>query len=316
MIDDDADEHLERRGDVLHDAEGGEADVSCAVGKQEEREGGDEAAAEQQEVSGGIELAHGTESVVVAPCKEGDGGGGQDERLDGEAGDRADGCGLAMEAVGAPAAGKDEGDPWEAAGHDDHAAHARRRDEHGGDLGPAEVFMEDGAAGDHAEEGNEEVAEARLDDVAGVDAPDIDEPVGGEECGSEDDASDGAGRSERCEGFHAGLPGREEQEPEEDHGPEVPVRDQLDGVHRGESFPIEGNEAPEKVATGGSQRPGSRAPGVIDMGLVSGGGLHRAAARGRYESGAVTPSLGRCRRGMGLGDGIVRRRGPASRCAM
>jgi hypothetical protein len=107
----------------------------------------------------------------------------------------------------------------------------------------------------------DEVAEARLDDVAVVDAPDVNAPVDGDE----DPGSTEAQQRATVEAAKPTefVPGRQ-QDRDDDEAEEDPARKDLEWIRRLEERPEEREKAPQQVRAEPVQQPtGGGCPALV-----------------------------------------------------
>ena len=119
------------------------------------------------------------------------------------------------------------------------------------------MFLQDEATRGDVDQGYEEVAEAAVDDVTGVYAPHVDEPVGGEQCRAESVDGERSQGVECAAHFAKPALGADHNQ-EKNQRPDVAMRDQFDWVYARQLFPIKWHQAPQKIA----QRCGQRAAGL------------------------------------------------------
>ena len=161
---------------------------------------------------------------------------------------------LPQQSVESKAGGESERDPGEVPQSPDQQTDSRRRYGHRRPLERTEGFAEDHPPENDVEDRDQKVAEAALDDLTGLNAPDIDQPIHGEQ-----------GRAHQVDppipwGSQRGPEGRplsagDEDREQESEGPDVPVGDQLDRVDRSQQAPEQGYDTPEEVASGRSEDP-------------------------------------------------------------
>ena len=186
MVNPNAEHELHGGCDVLEQPHGREPDAPSAEREEQQRDRGDHPRAQYEDVGRGIDSAEGASARVVLPEKKCHGERGEEEGFNGETDEGAERRFFAQEAVSSPAGGKGEGDPRRAAELRDHHADTEGGERDGDPLEAAQLLMQEPASEGDVEERHEKVAEAALDHVAGVDAPNVDQPIGGEQGRAED----------------------------------------------------------------------------------------------------------------------------------
>ena len=250
----DAQEELDRRREVLQQAQRHHRDADRGGAEEHQWDGGDQAAGRDESsmaeaVRAEVGLAAGDQPRDVRCCHR-----CQHQRLDGEALDRPDVGLLLCQPVGAEGEGQHQRDPRHPAvverQHDDRA----EGDGHGDPLQAAQVFTEDEDAHEHRHERIDEVAQGRLHDPTVVDAPDIATPVEGDHHGGEGEEQERPSVAHHRDDGGTSSPQRHDDH-HRDHRPDHPVGQQLDGPGRLKMGPVEREDPPQRVGQGSEHQP-------------------------------------------------------------
>ena len=186
MVNPNAEYELHGGCEILEQTHGREPDALSAEREEQQRDRGDHPRAQYEDVGRGIDAAERTGARVVLPQKKRDGERGEEEGFNGETDEGAERRFFAQEAVSGPAGGNREGDPRRAAELRDHHADTEGGERDGDPLEAAQLLVQEPTSEGDVEERHEKVAEAALDHVAGVDAPNVDQPIGGEQGGAKE----------------------------------------------------------------------------------------------------------------------------------
>ena len=208
----------------------------AASGEEQQRRRRRRAEADQPDVGRERRRRKAGRAAAPPPRHRGDRGRREDHRLERQPFERAERRDLAQQAVGAEAEAEDEADPRQPP-----RAHRQPDDAGGGDaerdpLRAARPLAEQAVAEADVDQRRDEVAEARLDDVAVRDRPDVGHPVGRQQQGAGDEARHHAARAQRrAEPRPARLPGQDDRH--EQQRPDDPVGEHLGrkdaGLERG-----------------------------------------------------------------------------------
>jgi len=105
--------------------------------------------------------------------------------------------GLFDQSIDAEGKGQRKGDPGHGTIDEGQIENTRRRQPNGDPLPRAQAFAQENHAHQYIDQGNDKVAQACLDDVAGVDRPDVYQPVDGDQRGSGEIHADDTRRPRR-----------------------------------------------------------------------------------------------------------------------
>ena len=206
---------------------------------------------------GPVRPPEGAGAGVLLPEQEGEGERGQQQRLQPQAGERAQRGFFPQQPIGAECDGEGEGDPRQPADPQQQQRHAQRGATNGEPLHGPQPLVQDQSAERDIDQRHEEVPEARLEHMAMVHAPDIDQPVDRQQPATEGVPPDRRARPQG--GAQLGQTGARRRDDEHKaQRPHVPVGDQLRGIHLGQLLPVERKQPPKKVTGRGGARP---APG-------------------------------------------------------
>ena len=246
MPNEDAEGELQHGRQVLEQADDGERDPPGCGREEEQRYGGHDAGRYEQQVGADRDVAEGARSPQLDNDEVGKRGDRQHRRLDRETLDRWRVCEFLDQAIATEAGGQRQSDPWQ-------PAVAQRDDDDGDDtqrdrnpLNAAQVFLEHDDAERDAHERSDEVTERRLEDVAGVDRPDVDAPVDADQQGGEREQADSSPIAAQRE--HESPPPADGEDARDEHQrPQHAVGQDLGGRCRFEQRPEQGEQSPDRV---------------------------------------------------------------------
>jgi len=197
LIDEDADQELQGRRDVLQNAHHREGNLLGGGSEHEQRDGGDDPRARQQQVNGHAIVQEGA-CPVGFDHEQVDQRGRENHRgLEGESIERAERRDLFDESINAEREGQRERDPRQAAVDEGQIENTDRGDDDGHPLCKAQSLAQEDDAQQHAQKRINEVAETGLHDEARVDSPHVNEPVNGKQHARQGIRPDGFGMKGR-----------------------------------------------------------------------------------------------------------------------
>lgn len=239
-------EELDHRGAVHEDGRYGEGDAPKAGGKENHGNGGDNAGGRDEEPFPAGENADRALSVHFIPEDDGQRRHGHDKGFgkDGEhAGDLEsffDG------AVNGKGAAEKKGPPGDGAVCEEGGKDAEHGSEDGARLPMVHGFTEEKGGEEEAENGADEVGQARVENVAVIDEVDVEPPVDGDENGSQGEAPHEFSIGQVL--FRGGVVCKQQAESAEEGREDDAYGEKVDGIQHGEFFPEDGKEAPEDLA--------------------------------------------------------------------
>ena len=125
-----------------------------------------------------IDPTQGPGTLDVPPHQEPQRRGSQQHGFHRQARNGPQGRLLAQNAVTAPTPRQGQRDPGHPTRLGHHRAHPNRRQTQGDPLHPAQLFVQQKPTGQHTKKRHQKVSQTGFDNVARVDTPDIDQPVG------------------------------------------------------------------------------------------------------------------------------------------
>lgn len=256
MEEQDSQQELEHRGEVLQQSDGGQRHPHGGHAEADQGDRGDQAAEDEQQ---GVPGALGGERAAAAggeQQQEAQGGQELDRGLGGQGLQPAQVDLLLHQPVDGEGEGEGEGDPRQAPVSDGQDHDGRRAGADRGPLGGAEPLPQQQHAEGDGDQGVDEVAERGLHDVPAVDAPDVQAPVDGYHRGGERDEPQPLRLPHQL--AHP-RPAAQHQQDGGDGGerPHHAVGEDLGGAGGFEERPVEGEEPPHAV--GGETEPEARA---------------------------------------------------------
>jgi hypothetical protein len=239
-------EELQDRVEVLQHAHDRQGQPSGGPGEEQQRQARDGAAGGEQQGVAGAGRGEGPGPGGGQPDQVAEGDRGRDGRLGREPGQRPHVAPDAVldQRVQAERPGEHERDPRQAADAGGEHHHRDRAEADRGPLDSPQPLAQDDDAEQHGQQRGDEVPERGVEDVAGQDGVHVGRPVDDDEGGRHGEDAEGPrvpqDGQERAEAARGG-----EQDQAEDQGPHDAVRDDLDGARRVEEREEQGCGAPE-----------------------------------------------------------------------
>ena len=245
-VDEDADEELSRRGDVLQEAEGGQGDPLGGFTIQKQGDGGDGAGQEQEQPGERLEGVEGRVALGVAVNDKGNRGGRHPEGLHREGRGGVESHLFLQETVDAEAESQSDGDNREVAVVDGEIEYAGQCQDECHGLRPVEPFAEEEASQQYVDEWVDIIAQTALEDVAVVDGPDVQSPVEGDECAGEQEHQVLPEGADMLPEPHVADA---DEEGDHEHGrPYHAMSEDFEAVDMVEQPPVEREQPPDGVA--------------------------------------------------------------------
>ena len=250
-----AQQQLQRRRDVLQQPDHAQRDPAHAVGETDQRHRRHHPAEHQQQVGAQAPRAgEATAMPGLGPQHIGQRGQEQVQAFQPQPGDRIDRDQLAHQPVQPERSGQAQRDPRRRARADRQPGHAQRRTADRDPLQPAQPLVQHQHAEHDIDQRIDEVAQAGLDHVAGVDRPDVQAPVERDQHAAE--------RQRRQRARLRGQPPQPapaiaQQQPadHQQRAPHHPVGHDLQRRHRLEQVPVHRHHPPDHEGRGGDRQP-------------------------------------------------------------
>ncbi len=249
--DGDADQELEHRRQVLQQPEHGQRHPYGRRAEEQQRDRGDHPAEHQQPgvppaVRAGHRVPEGAASADLQVDQVAEGEREHEGALRRQALQPAQPDLLLQQAVGGEGEREGERDPRQPPVGDGQHGDGEGADAHRRPLRDAQPLLEHQDAEGDGDQGVDEVAEAGLDDVPGVDGPDVDAPVDRDDGGRAGQHGEPAGLAQQ-RAYPAPVPLGDEQQDHRDEGPDHPVGQDVVGGAGLQQRPEQGEEPPDAV---------------------------------------------------------------------
>src|SRR5690625_500247 len=237
---------MEARRDVLHDADGGIGQAPGCCGKPDERNGGDDARGDDQQILPGCAAGQkGALSLNLQPEQEGKRHRQHEQRLQEKAVARPQARLLADQAIEAEAKRQADGDPGKAVIAQGQVGDTDDGQSYSRPLQASQSFTQKDQGDQDIDQGIEIVAEADLEETTAEDRDNEYQPVEGDEKRRATERQEGLPVRQSAANRPAGTCPYD-QRGQNDRGPEHTVRQQLERADEGNDMEVDGGEAPEE----------------------------------------------------------------------
>jgi len=188
IIDEDADQELDRRGEIVEQTDCGEGHFLDRRCEKQQRDGSDQRAADQQQVDrpvvaemlAGSRIGH----AEGQPDQQEGEGEKQQPGFCGQSGYRANVGNLADQCIAAPRTRQGQADPERVERLHGQHRNARSRNRNGDPFAPGKGFAEKHPAHQDGKQRADKIAETGGQDMVFVHRPDVDQPVGRDQAGT------------------------------------------------------------------------------------------------------------------------------------